>query len=165
MLSVRLLLSIAHIHGLDSKSIGFLLAFPQADIDIDVLMELPEGMIPVGDESNRRLYILKLNKILYGLKQASHNWYEKLKQYLLDRYFTSSKIYWCIFMIDGMLLLVYVDDWTILSDSDARIDVLIESFKMEKRNIFLLRRAWLINSSALAYLNLMTIDMSWCSRS
>ena len=41
MLIVRLLLAIAHIHGVNSKSIDFLLAFPQADIDIDIWMELP----------------------------------------------------------------------------------------------------------------------------
>ena len=84
MMSVRLLLAIAHIHGLNAKSIDFVLALPQADIDIYICMELTEGMIPVGDESNSRLYILKLNKSLYSLKQVSHNWYEKLKQYLLD---------------------------------------------------------------------------------
>ena len=67
MLSVRLILAISHIHVLNLTSIDFVLAFPQADIDIDIWMELPEGMIPVGDESNHRLYILKLNKILYGL--------------------------------------------------------------------------------------------------
>ena len=67
MLIFSLLLAIAHIHGLNSKSIDFFLAFPQADNDIDICMELPEGMIPVGNESNRRLYILKLNKSLNGL--------------------------------------------------------------------------------------------------
>ena len=86
MMSVSLLLAIAHINGLNYKSIDFVLALPQADIDIDICMELPEGMIPVGNESNSHLYILKLNKILYGLKQASQNWYKKLKQSLLDQY-------------------------------------------------------------------------------
>ena len=90
----------------DFKSIDFVLAFPQADIDINTWMELPEGMIPVSNKSNLRLYTLKLNIILYGLKQASHNWYENLKQSLLDRYFTSSNIDPYIFMKDGMLLLV-----------------------------------------------------------
>ena len=52
MLSVHLLLAIAHIHGLNLKSNDFVLAFPQADIDIYIWMELPEGMILVGDEKN-----------------------------------------------------------------------------------------------------------------
>ena len=127
MLSVRLLLAIAHIHGLDSKAIDFVLAFPQADLDIDVWMELPEGMVPLGDEASSKRYVLKLNKSLYGLKQASHNWYEKLKKALIDRGFRPSQIDPCIFMKDGMIMLVYVDDCIIISDSIARIDVLIHS--------------------------------------
>ena len=50
MLSFSLLLAISHIHGLNSKSIDFLLAFTQADIDIYIWMELTEGIIPVVDE-------------------------------------------------------------------------------------------------------------------
>ena len=73
-------------------------------------MELPEGMTPVGDESNCRLFILKLNKSLYSMKQASQNWYEKLNQSLPDRYFTPSKIDPFMYMKYGMLILVYVDD-------------------------------------------------------
>ena len=42
--SVQLLLIVAKIHKLDSKSIDFFLAFPQADIPIPVYMELPAGV-------------------------------------------------------------------------------------------------------------------------
>ena len=101
-------------------------------------MELPEGMIPLGDKSNCRLYILKLNKSLYGLNQASHNWYENIKQSLLDQYFTPSNIDPCIFMKDGMLLLIYVDYWIILSDSEAHIDVVIHSLKTGKERDILI---------------------------
>ena len=136
MLSCCLILVIAHIHSLNSKSIYFVLAFPQADIDIYICMKLAEGMIPVGDGSNFCLYILKLNRILYSLKQASHNWYEKLNQYFLNKYFTPSNIDPCIFMKNGMLRLVYIDYFVIISDSESHIDVFIHSLKMEKRNIF-----------------------------
>ncbi len=96
MLSVCLLLAIAHIHGLDSKSIDFVLAFPQAKIDINIWMEIPEGMEPLGDKSNCCKYTLKLNKSLYGLKQASQNWYEKLKTSLLKQSFKLSQIDPCL---------------------------------------------------------------------
>jgi len=36
MLSVRILLSIAKIYKLDSKAIYFVLAFPQADLDVGI---------------------------------------------------------------------------------------------------------------------------------
>jgi hypothetical protein len=78
--SIRLLLFVAKIHGLKSKSIDFVLAFPQADLDVPVYMELPAGVNPINvSDGDRRIYVLKLNKSLYGLKQAGFNWSEKLR--------------------------------------------------------------------------------------
>ena len=45
MLTVRLLLDLCNIHKLESKSIDFVLAFPQADLDVDIWMELPIGFV------------------------------------------------------------------------------------------------------------------------
>ena len=79
MISVKWLLVIAKIHGFESKSIDFVLAFPQADLDIDIWMELPIGFQTIEDPNHSQLYyVLKLKKNLYGLKQAIFNWYEKL---------------------------------------------------------------------------------------
>jgi hypothetical protein len=67
--SIHLLLIVAKIHGLQSKIIDFVLAFPQADVP--VYMELPAGVNPVDvSDIDCRGYALKLNKSLYGLKQA-----------------------------------------------------------------------------------------------
>ena len=53
--SVRLLLIVAKIHKLDSKSIEFFLAFPQADLPIPVYMKLPAGVTPIDEvDSNRQ---------------------------------------------------------------------------------------------------------------
>ena len=73
MLTVCLLLALCNIHGLHSKSINFVLAFPQADLDIDFWMELPMGIVVGSHESKSHGYVLKLKKSLYGLKQASLN--------------------------------------------------------------------------------------------
>ena len=78
MISVKLLLVIAKIHRLESKSIDFVLAFLQADLNIDIWMELPFGFQTIKDSDRSKLHVLKLKKNLYGLKQASFNWYEKL---------------------------------------------------------------------------------------
>ena len=75
MMGVCLPFAMAHIHGLNSKSINFVLAFLQAELDNNILMELPEEMDSLGDEKNCCKYVLKHNKSLHGLKQASHNWY------------------------------------------------------------------------------------------
>ena len=42
-LSVRVMLALATIHDLDARSMDFVLAFPQADLNVDVYMELPYG--------------------------------------------------------------------------------------------------------------------------
>ena len=43
-LSVRLLLILSVVHGWHSKSIDFVLAFPQAKLEEDMFMELPAGV-------------------------------------------------------------------------------------------------------------------------
>ena len=73
MLTVRLLLALCNIHGLHSKSIDFVLAFPQVDLDVDIWMELPMGIVVGSHESDSHGYVLKLKKSLYGFKQASLN--------------------------------------------------------------------------------------------
>ena len=106
-MSVILLLTIYHLHKFDSQSIDFALAFPQVGLDIDIYMELPQG-IEVAD--GNETYVLKLNKNLYGLKQANHNWFIMLSNGLKDRGFTSSQIDPCVFYKEDMIFLVYVDD-------------------------------------------------------
>ena len=42
IISVKILLVLDKIHGLESKSLDFVLAFPQANLDVDIWMELPK---------------------------------------------------------------------------------------------------------------------------
>ncbi len=51
--SVRILLAVAKIHGLSSKSIDFVLAFPQADLEVPVHMELLLGFDAPDNESQK----------------------------------------------------------------------------------------------------------------
>eukprot|EP00956_Cyclotella_meneghiniana_P032508 scaffold89783_cov73-Cyclotella_meneghiniana.AAC.1 len=108
-ISVRFLLIVAKLTGLETKALDFVLAFPQADLDTPVFMELPVGVSYEGVHQNRK-YVLRLLKSLYGLKQASSNWYSYLKQGLIDRGFQESQADPCVFTRDDMIVLVYVDD-------------------------------------------------------
>jgi hypothetical protein len=61
-------------------------------------MEFPAGVNPVDIlDENQRCYDLKLNKSLYGLKQAGYNWFEKLQDGLIACAFIQSQIDKCIF--------------------------------------------------------------------
>ena len=53
---------LATIHGLESTPVDFVLAFPQADLGVDIYMELPAGM-DIGDYAPKD-YVLKLQKNL-----------------------------------------------------------------------------------------------------
>jgi hypothetical protein len=129
MLTVCLLLILCNIHGLESKSIDFILAFPQADLDVDIWMEPPTGIVVSGKDNKSRAYVLKLKKSLYGLKQASLNWFEKLKQGLMDWGVTPSEIDPCLYLKENTVLLTYVDDCIIISPSQDSIDRLISSMQ------------------------------------
>jgi len=48
-ISVRFLLILSELSGLESRAIDFVLAFPQAPLDVPVYMELPLGMEIEGD--------------------------------------------------------------------------------------------------------------------
>ena len=69
---VRLLLALSHIHGLESHSIDFVLAFPQAILKIEVYMEVPFSFDHMID---REKHVLKLLRSVYGLKQSNYNFY------------------------------------------------------------------------------------------
>ena len=48
-ISVWYLLDIASIHKFPSRSIDFVLAFPQAELDVDVFMDIPLGIAVYGN--------------------------------------------------------------------------------------------------------------------
>lgn len=134
-MSVRVVLILAQLHNLPTRSIDFVLAFPQAELDIPVFMELPMGMEIEG--SDKREYIILLKKSLYGLKQASYNWFEKLKLGLEDRGFRASNIDPCIFINKEMIILVYVDDCVLIEKTPGSVDKFIKSMEAgEEKFIF-----------------------------
>jgi hypothetical protein len=114
--SVCILLVVAKINGLSSKSIDFLLVFPQADLEIPVFMELPLGF-DAPDSQSQKPYVLQLNTSLYGLNQAGYNWYAKLSNVLGGCGFVPSSVDPCVFFGQGCIVLTYVDNCIIVGDS------------------------------------------------
>lgn len=106
-LSIRTLLALSVIHNFETRSIDFVLAFPQADLTVDIYMEMPYGF----DYEGRKGLILKLNKNLYGLKDASRTFWTMLKDGLETRgYENQSQSDPCVFLGKDSIVLVYVDD-------------------------------------------------------
>ncbi len=98
---VCIILAIAKIHGSFSKSIDFVLVFPQAD-EVPVYMELPIGFdAPNGEDC--KFYVLKLNISLYGCKQAGYDWFAKLSNGLQECGFVQSNIDPCVSLTQDAL--------------------------------------------------------------
>ena len=112
--TVRVLLSLAainkwHLHQLDVNN-----AFLHGDLEEEVYMTMPQGY----EQANNK--VCRLLKSLYGLKQASRQWYSKLTSALLQYGFTQSAADHTLFLhktnTSFTALLVYVDDIIIASD-------------------------------------------------
>ena len=79
--SVRLIITFALLNKIHLRSTDFILAFPQADTDVDIFMELPIGVDVPKDETIND-YVVYLLKNLYGLRQASKTYFEYLCDHL-----------------------------------------------------------------------------------
>ena len=66
--SIQLLLVLSILNKWHMRQVDFIMAYPQADIEIDMYMELPKGI--KTKYSNGKTHVLKLLKKLYGQKQA-----------------------------------------------------------------------------------------------
>ena len=119
------MLALSIVHGLKTKSIDFVLAFPQAELERDVFMELPYGF---GCE-NKSKYVLKLKKNLYGLCDASYNWLNKITQGLESEGFVKSEIDQCVFLRKDCIVLLYVDDMIAMSRDDKVLETIVKNLK------------------------------------
>ncbi|XP_070043924.1 retrovirus-related Pol polyprotein from transposon RE1 isoform X2 [Nicotiana tomentosiformis] len=109
MTIVRTLISIAVKRGWDLYQLDVNNAFLHGDLHEEVYIEVPKGlMVPNGN------LVCKLRKSLYGLKQASRQWYDKLTESLHSRGFKHSASDYSLFYkkqgTSAVFVAVYVDD-------------------------------------------------------
>ena len=76
-------------------------------------------------------HCLKLLKNLYGLVDASNTWFQCLRNALLKRGFTQSRIDPCVFVKGNLIFITYVDDCILLCPDEGPINDTISSLKKE----------------------------------
>ena len=103
--------------------------FTQYEFDVPVYMELPPDMDLEGYGKDSSKYLLKLKKYLYGLKNASLNWHNKLKYAFKDKLFVESLSNPCVLILKDMIILAYVNDCIFISKEDFTIKKFIDSMK------------------------------------
>ena len=107
--SLRIILVIslscnAHIEQLDVKT-----AFLNARVKEDIYVSIPEGM-NIDDQ-----HVLKLNRALYGIKQAPREWHQEIHSFLLSLRYTSCHKDTCLYWKrtrNGTIIIIglFVDD-------------------------------------------------------
>ncbi|KAD3337122.1 hypothetical protein E3N88_32642 [Mikania micrantha] len=106
-------------------------AFLNGDLYEDVFMKQPEGFMPEGQEH----LVCKLKKSIYGLKQASRQWYLKFDEVMKKHGFLKNQVDQCTYLkMSGSnftILVLYVDDILLASNS---LDMLHESKRLLSHN-------------------------------
>ncbi len=99
------------LHQMDVKT-----AFLNGNLDEEVYMDQLEGFLIKGKEH----MVCKLKKSIYGLKQASRQWYLKFNDTITSFGFKENTVHRCIYLkVSGskfIFLILYVDDILLASN-------------------------------------------------
>ena len=111
--TIRSLIALSAIRGLIIHQMDVKTAFLNGDLEEEIYMEQPEGLVITGQENK----VCKLRKSLYGLKQAPKQWYEKFDRTLVNNGYvvnaSDSCVYSKMFGSDCVIICLYVDDMLI----------------------------------------------------
>ena len=128
LVTVKLLIALAAVHGWSLHQLDVNNAFLHGDLTEEVYMTIPAGYSPPGETRLPSNAVCKLNKSLYGLKQASRQWYAKFSSVLIEEGFCRSATDHSLFIqrTGGVFiaLLVYVDDIIIASNDELAVQKL-----------------------------------------
>jgi hypothetical protein len=140
--TVRMVLVLSALLSLKSRQVDYTQAFPQAPLEDDVFMRIPQGwyydptskqLLPKSNDprSFDKEHFIRLKRNLYGVKQAARNWYHHLRQGLLGRGFVQSKIDPCLFIRKDCLIVLYTDDCLVFANDNETIADLCKCLSTE----------------------------------
>jgi len=133
--SIRFMLSLAAAYDLEVEQMDVKTAFLHGDLEEEIYMSQLEHYILKGKE----IFICKLKKSLYGLKQSPRMWYLKFDAFVLSIRFVRSKLDHCVYYkFDGDCILnvaLYVDDMLLIGKGKNMISdfksQLVAQFEMK----------------------------------
>jgi hypothetical protein len=131
--AIRLIITFGIIFQWALCQVDFVMAYPQAPIEEDMYMELPQGIETAS--GNSKDYVLKLLKNIYGQKQAGRVWNSHLTEKLASIGFHPSLIDDCVFYRGDVIFMVYVDDGIFVGSDDTQLQDIIKEVQNLGLNI------------------------------
>lgn len=121
--TLRLLFAISVKLELDIIHLVLCNAFLNGALNENIYMQIPEGFnCPDSDK------VLKLKKAIYGLKQSSSMWYNKVNICLTKNGYIKSKYEHCLYTKSDSktmtIIALYVDDFFVFSNNSIETDKL-----------------------------------------
>jgi hypothetical protein len=118
--TIRLSLGLAAQHNLQIGILDCPTAFLGSTLHGTICLRLPEGNLQ--DPWNRERPLVRLRKTLYDLKQFARGWFKDVYDFLVDHLALRASVAAPgLFLGDGIIVLVYVDDITILTTTTATL--------------------------------------------
>ena len=114
--SFRIIMALTAHFNLELRQMDVKTTFLNGDLYEEVYMKQPEGFVVDGKEN----MVCRLQKSIYGLKQASRQWYLKFHDVVTSLGFEENTVDSCIYLkVSGrkfIFLILYVDDILLASN-------------------------------------------------
>lgn len=133
--TVRFLIALASNKSLKIDHWDVSTAFLNGNLNEEVYMEIPEGL-EIKDRKNK---VWKLQKAVYGLKQASRSWNERADKSLTSLGFKRASLEFCVYYKieknSCTIIALFVDDFLILWNNNKEKEFLknelLKNFKIK----------------------------------
>lgn len=131
--TLRVLLSLAVNLNLDITHLDVKTAFLNGYLCENVYMTKPEGFEVTNNNKNK---VLKLKKAIYGLKQASRAWYQRVEEVLSNLNYKKSDFEPCLFIKSKSnknitIVALYVDDFFLFSNDIREVEYLKKELSLK----------------------------------
>jgi hypothetical protein len=137
-ITFRYLISLTTQKRLSLQLMDVVTAYLYGSINSDIYLKVTDRISISNANVGHNMYCVKLIKSLYGLKQSKRMWYNRLKEFLLNKCYSNNDDCPCVFIRKSStgfcIISVYVDDLNIIGtelDINEARDHLKTEFEMK----------------------------------
>ena len=130
-ITYNFLISLAVPKRLDMCLMNVITIYLYGSMDNDIYIKIPKGFkLPEANSTEpHSMYLIKLQRSLYGYKQSGCMWYNFFSECLLKEMHVNNTIYPCIFIkkskLEFAITVVYVDYLNLVGTSEELTRIII----------------------------------------